>query len=234
VKIFAVELYHYREWTETLGYDREWKIQMAQSKLSFFVNRFSSRINAFPLMTRMDRFLLIADGVDNRGLEFLFSRLKDISDTPLRGCLSFGTSLLEAERRASLCVRGLEQGEISVNDYPDSEVVAVHADVDSFTEFTERSSTYTSFRKSMEVMIGLQRVAEEMGGLVQYLGGDNFMIFTSREGLKGLLESSPEGVKMGVGICENPRCAVARSTEALTRIRETRDTRWRIVEGQKS
>ncbi|WP_157042941.1 GTP cyclohydrolase IIa [Sulfuracidifex metallicus] len=37
MKVFAIRLHHYREWTETLGYDREWKIQKTQAKLSFLL-----------------------------------------------------------------------------------------------------------------------------------------------------------------------------------------------------
>ncbi len=136
----------------------------------------------------------------------------------------------EAEENASRCVNELSPQEIWLEDYPDSKVVAVHADVDSFTEFTESTSIYTSFKRSMDVMIELQRRVYSMGGLLQYLGGDNFMMFLGENQIKNLLSEIPEGLKMGIGICNNPRCAVARSTEALTRIRESRDSRWKLVD----
>ncbi|BBG24187.1 GTP cyclohydrolase III [Sulfuracidifex tepidarius] len=234
MKVFAVELHHYREWTETLGYDREWKIQLAQSKLSFFVNKFSLRIDAFPLMTRMDKFLIIADGIRNSHFKNLFSKLKEYSPVELRGCMGYGRNFLEAEQVASKCLNELRPGELEVLDHPDSKVVAIHADVDSFTELTERSSIYSSFRRSMEVMVELQRIAEGHGSLVQYLGGDNFMIFSSLDEFRGILEAPLNEVKFGVGICENPRCAVSKATEALTRIRETRDSKWKVIENVRS
>jgi GTP cyclohydrolase IIa len=230
VKVFAIRLHHYREWTETLGYDREWKIQKTQAKLSFFVNLLSSRIWAFPLVTRFDNLIIISDGVRNKALSFLFNRLKKYSPVPLKGCLSFGDTLREAEENASRCVNELSPQEIWLEDYPDSKVVAVHADVDSFTEFTESTSIYTSFKRSMDVMVELQRRVYSMGGLLQYLGGDNFMMFLGENQIKNLLSEIPEGLKLGIGICNNPRCAVARSTEALTRIRESRDSRWKLVD----
>lgn len=78
VQVTIIRLIGYREWTETLGSDREHVIQGIQAQLHReLVNGFS-KVNAWAHPLRYDYLFAITNGVNREGL---MSVIKDLAST---------------------------------------------------------------------------------------------------------------------------------------------------------
>ena len=63
-KVVKVILRGYREWTEEIGDDREWKIQMIQNELERTATKIAASVEAFYLPTRKDILIFIPNNTD--------------------------------------------------------------------------------------------------------------------------------------------------------------------------
>jgi len=217
----------YREWTESLGEDREWIIQETQNEIMRTVHEISSEYYAFPLQLRYDNFLII---VNNLTPEQISQMVKDINDQiPLRvnTCLGFGNTPLEAQQNASRCI---SIGHRDTDSYRDDHVIALHFDINHNTERLKKISIYESFIEIMDVYNSLIKFLYSIGGIAQYLGGDNFLGFISDNAIYKVTEKidSLEGLKVGIGISKKARNAIKLATSALDDIRKDRSEKWKI------
>jgi GTP cyclohydrolase IIa len=231
VKVLAVELYKYKEWTESLGYDREWIIQGIQHEVAMRANKVSAELGAFLLPLRYDFFALLVDGLRESELRFIFKEIGRVAPVPIRGCLGYGESFAEAQRHASLCLSDLLPGEMKDGNYKDEEVVSAHFDVDGFTSLTRVTSFYDAFLNVNRLYSSLSEKVYELGGISQYLGGDNIIAFFGRKNVKDVIDLVHyiDNVKVGIGVGRNARFSMMNATEALERIRLSRNAKWEMV-----
>lgn len=229
MKVFLLEFDGYREWTESLGYDREWKIQDIQHEIVKLANLIASDYGGFVLSSRYDYLTVIADGIKNESLMHLYKEIASISPTKVKYCLGYGKTPLEAQRDAYNCLKHDFSNRII--ELPDEEIVACHFDIDNFTKITFSTSAYDALTYFSDIYYSLSRYIYDIGGLTQYLGGDNFIAFINYENINKVLEISTktENIKVGIGIGKNARLAMAKATEALDTIRKTRDKKWLIL-----
>lgn len=217
----------YREWTEGLGEDREWIIQKTQNEIMRTIHEISSEYYAFPLQLRYDNFLIIVNSLTP---EQISQMVKDINDQiPLRvsTCLGSGNTPLEAQQNASRCIPN-DHGDNY--NYHDDHVTALHFDINHNTERLRKISIYESFIEIMDVYSLLIKFLYSIGGITQYLGGDNFLGFVSDNVIYKVTEKidSLEGLKVGIGISKNARNAIKLATSALDDIRKDRSEKWKI------
>lgn len=230
MKIFLVELKGYKEWTESLGYDREWKIQDFQHEITKLVNRVIANYGGFLLPLRYDYLTIVADGVSNEALLGLYRELLSISPTEVRSCLGYGKTPLEAQRNAYECLKNTHS--FKIEEFPDDKIVACHFDIDNFTNITFNTSAYDALLYLNNIYSNMNQYIYNIGGLSQYLGGDNLIAFINYENINKVLEITDkiDNIKVGIGIGKNARSAMAKATEALDAIRRIREKKWIILQ----
>lgn len=229
MKIFLLEFKGYKEWTESLGYDREWKIQDFQHEIVRIANLIATNYGGFVLPLRYDYLTIIADGVPNEGLLHVYKEIAALSPTKIEYCLGYGKTPLEAQRDAYECLKNDQPSKLK--DLPDDKIVACHFDLDNFANLTLNTSAYDALKVFNDIYYSLSQYIYNNGGLIQYLGGDNFIAFINYENLDKILKivDNIKNIKIGIGIGKNARIAISKATEALDIIRKRRDKKWLIL-----
>lgn len=212
--IAYIEFVGYREWTESLGNDREWIIQLTQAKNYQVIQNYVASFGGLALPLRFDyQLALLPENIDKE--EFtkgLVEALKHYAPT-LVNVLIFCGKIKEV-------VEGLNRPSTS-NTCVSEPIVVAHADLNYFTEMTKGLGVYRSYVEVMKLVhtyiTKLYRTA-----ITQYLGGDNLVVIADLENLNDVLNVliEADGVKVGVGVSKNPRKAFTLAAEALDRIRE--------------
>lgn len=225
-----LELVGYREWTESLGPDREWYIQLVQARLYQVIQSFVKDFNGMALPLRYDiQLLYLPSDIDVKDFVYQLKQyLKPYSPTPIRVTLCCDDPV-EALRRCKELQYSGDYYEEECRD--DNELVVAHADLNYFTLRTRDQGAYQSFI----VMLNLVgTIASELSdkAVVQYLGGDNLVAITSEEYLEDVLSSltSKDSIKVGVGVSKCPRRAFEAAAKALGILRsEGRIRQYHII-----
>ncbi|AAK40728.1 GTP cyclohydrolase IIa [Saccharolobus solfataricus] len=230
MKILAIKLLDYREWTERLGYDREWLIQKIQNKFMMKIHEIASQYNTFPLQLRFDNFLMIADGITTTQLAYMINDMQENLPVRIKSCLGYGKTPLEAQWNASICLNNQDDNEIK--EYTDEKIAALHFDINFNTETLKYTSVYDSFIEITNIYVNLSRFLYKIGGILQYLGGDNYLGFISTESVNKVIEefSDDNKIKVGIGIGKNARTAIRLATTSLEKIRNNREKTWHMEE----
>jgi GTP cyclohydrolase IIa len=219
VLIGVIRFEGYREWTESLGCDREWYIQLVQAKTYSVIQSFAADHDgqALPLRYDIQVILLPPDqDPDLVGLrDNLLNILRPYSPTPVRVAFFCGP-VPDALERVKL------DEELSGSKGCDPSPLAVaHADVNHFTKATYNNGPYLPY---VEILKLVSHYAERLKtkALIQYLGGDNIAALADPKDIQDVVDelTRVDGVKVGVGISKSPRKAFSLAAKALTTIRE--------------
>lgn len=224
MKVGELNLVGYREWTESLGHDRESKIQQFQHNFTATLTSLASEINSFVLTYRYDSYIFLLDGVPISSFNSLMAKVRDISPVPVNLCVGFGNTLLEAERNCSY-------ENILHGTYKDEKMVLAHFDLDGFSK---KSFMLDAYLEVYHVYTKLFEFSREIGGLAYYFGGDNIGIFTGIdqiENIKNVVEDFGN-IKVGIGIGSTPREAIKNAARALHTIRVYRDRKIEIADSK--
>jgi GTP cyclohydrolase IIa len=226
-----MEFIGYKEWTESLGYDREWKIQDIQSSIYKVVNDEISRVGGFALPVRYDGLIILADGIPSGSLLEIYTKVKEISPSKVSACIGYGKTPREAEINAHNCILNSLSGEPKFDTFYDDNVVACHFDYNNFTLLTRELSFYNAYMRIMRLYSKLSEIIYDIGGITQYLGGDNMIAFIDEDTLDKIIKivENMDEIKVGIGIGKNARSAMAGATRALDEIRSKREDKWKIV-----
>ncbi|MFN3268118.1 MAG: GTP cyclohydrolase IIa [Zestosphaera sp.] len=212
-----VEFVKYREWTESLGKDREWFIQLTQSKVYQVIQSFASSYGGIALPLRYDyQIMLLPHEISVREFnEGLRKVLLNYAPTPIN-------TLVTCRKIKDLLKMDLssENYQEDVNCLPESLVVA-HADLNDFTKKTRSLGIYRTYSEILNVIAHYVRELRDVA-IVQYLGGDNIVSICDEENMQKVLEvlGSINSIKVGVGVSKIPRKAFMLAAEALDTIRE--------------
>ncbi|MDT7860787.1 MAG: GTP cyclohydrolase IIa [Saccharolobus sp.] len=231
MKVLAINLLNYREWTEKLGQDREWLIQKTQNEFMMKIHKICAEYGTFPLQLRYDNFIMVVDGISTEQLTVMKKDIRKLLPFDIKTCLGFGKTPLEAQMNASLCLYNSKIREnLDQNGMNNEPVVALHFDLNYNTLSLKSTSIYDSFLEIMEIYLELARFLYKIGGIMQYLGGDNFLGFISINNIEDAVYKIEENkkLKLGIGIAYNARNAIKLATSALDEIRLNREKRWRI------
>ncbi|MET1128763.1 MAG: GTP cyclohydrolase IIa [Thermoproteota archaeon] len=219
--IGLIELLGYREWTESLGPDREWLIQKTQSKLYEVAVDSVSRYGGFVVDLTGDSMIAILNGMTREALEAVYRDVAAISPTlvSMRVCSS---------RTCWKAGRSVSPG-LHVEDFVQGPVAAIHIDMNNLTEARSRLGIMGAAVEVFRTLSNLYMVLLPRGIPVGYLGGDNLVVFSGYEDLDHviqLLRSSMklgEMYKAGVGVGYTAREALMYAAKALHELREDRD-----------
>ena len=224
VKIGVLKLEGYREWTESVGFDREWIIQTIQANMYKWLQERISRINGFVIPLRYDYMVLILEGVDNNDVLDVIENFSSLSPVPIR--LSIGCGKTPYEAQVVATKRLVENNcMICIEECKPTGIVAAHFDVNGFSSLVNKLSVYDTYIEVEKLCIDLSRRVQKLGGISQYLGGDNILAFVSVnviEDIKEIVNSIP-GLKVGIGASNSTRKALENAARALDIIRRNRD-----------
>lgn len=212
-----IEFVKYREWTESLGKDREWFIQLTQSKVYQVIQSFASSYGGIALPLRYDyQIMLLPYEINVREFnEGLKKVLLNYAPTPIN-------ALVTCRKIKDLLKMDLsnENYQEDVSCLPESLVVA-HADLNDFTKKTRSLGIYRTYSEILNVIAHYVKELRDVA-IVQYLGGDNIVSICDEENMQKVLEvlGSINSIKVGVGVSKIPRKAFMLAAEALDTIRE--------------
>jgi GTP cyclohydrolase IIa len=229
-RLALIELVGYREWTEELGEDREWAIQLTQASLYRAAQDAAKEHGGFVIPLRYDYMVLLASSLDEAAHRDVVGAVASESPVPVRAASYCALSPLEALQGAQGVLRTLEPGGLKVAECRHGEATAVaHVDVNNITGETARKGAYDAFIGVLRLHYALAEEAWRVGAIVQYLGGDNILVVlppekpleTTRR-ILGRIEDAlmpGDGLKAGVGLADLPREALRLAAKALHDIR---------------
>lgn len=222
MKVGIMSLKNYREWTESLGSDREWIIQAFQHDFSSKLTKLLAEIGSFVLTYRFDSYIFLLDGVEINQLAERFEKIKEWSPVPISICYGYGKTFLEAERNCNL-------SEDEIRKYDDEKVVVAHFDLDGFTR---KKLLFDAYLEVVELYNELTRKSMEIGAFTYYFGGDNIGIFLDANNIDKIkkLATLRKDLKVGIGIGKNARIALMNASLALHMLRINRNKKMEIVE----
>lgn len=214
-----VELVGYREWTESLGKDREWFIQLTQSKVYQVIQSFAASHGGMALPLRYDyEIILLPHKTNIREFnEGLKKALSNYAPTPVNTLVA--CSRIKDLLKMDLDEKNYRERE-NVSCSPESLVVA-HADLNDFTKKTKSLGIYRTYAEILNVIAHYVRELKDVA-VVQYLGGDNIVSICDEDDMQRVLEvlGGVDSIKVGVGVSKIPRKAFMLAAEALDTIRE--------------
>ncbi|AAY80186.1 GTP cyclohydrolase IIa [Sulfolobus acidocaldarius] len=219
MKTIILDLVGYKEWTESLGCDREWRIQAFQHYFASILYSKLADVNAFPIPIRYDSYIILVDGVKEKEVLHVIREVSEkYSPTKMQICKGYGETIYESIFN---CVDTLE-------DKPDDKIVVAHYDINGITRLDKR----TAMQEIEELKANVFSLSEKVGGIAYYFGGDNVGLFASKKDLDSMLTIANlnDNVKTGIGIAENPRKALMKATTALEYVRKNREIKWKILE----
>ncbi|MGC8543008.1 MAG: GTP cyclohydrolase IIa [Vulcanisaeta sp.] len=221
VQITIIRLIGYREWTESLGPDREHVIQRVQSKIhGELVDAFSRR-DAWAHPFRYDYLLAITNGIDRDELINVIKELGNFSPVPLSSGTYANENPRIAEREAFRLTLRAGPWKSLVGSVDGGPVAIAHIDLIDSTSSTEDTSSYQLYEHVWNVVNQVRLYLAPYGGLTLYLGGDNIVSIIpptiKEEDLRPL--TNLVNVRIGVGIASRGRTAMKLATEALDELR---------------
>jgi len=221
VQIGFLEFLGYREWTESLGHDREWYIQATQAKLYQINQLFTSQYEGLVLPLRYDmQLMILPPEIDReRYIKGLIEALKPYTPTEVSIELMCGPIPEVLERRNH------------VREKCGGKVAVFHADLNYFTKRTKEVGPYLTYLEILDVVHEYAMSLKE-AAIVQYLGGDNLAVIAEKEKLDSVINElvKRKGIKIGIGISHSPRKAFALAAKSLGVIRKEGRVRTYLIE----
>ncbi len=224
VRIAVIELIKYREWTETLGSDREWLIQKTQADIYRATQLKASELGGFVIPIRYDYMILLASGLTEKDHKKILKVVQRYSPVEVRMASACSETPLASEEAASNLLLQTSPGEVYFDDCPQKEVAVIgHIDADDITSLTRSIGAYKAYMKVFEVLTYLRSNLSKWGAIAEYLGGDNILAVLPPSDYHQALETIKDigdlKLKVGVGIAPNFRKALMLAAEALSDIR---------------
>ena len=241
VQITVIQIDNYGPWTNTLGDDREHKLQILQASLYSALQKSFAERDGLVFFNRFDEMLAVTNGISEGEHQDILEEISKKFPVTVSMGIGVGETPFEAQLKASklLQEKGSAQSENRCGviackktvDLAHSRVQVMHLDIDRITKvFTDRASAYETSLGVMSVYVDLMRMFKDHDALMFFLGGDNFMGLangiTTQE-LEPLLErillqtDNNIRLKCGIGIAKSGRKAAELATMNLDLIRQT-------------
>ena len=239
VQITIIRLEGYGPWTTTLGDDREHRLQILQARLYSDLQELFSEKKGLVFFNRFDEMFAVSNGISKEEHELILDRISRIySNVTISMNVGNGTTPYEAHKNARIAMDYGNRGSSRVNINTDSsnednsEIQIMHIDIDGST------SNVGSVLMPYDISVLITRLNLELserflahGALTFFLGGDNFMVVSSRVNrddvrrlLYEVMDSVGVRLKCGIGVAYTARDAAMLATHALDDIRNSRNT----------
>lgn len=228
VRVSVIEQVGYREWTESLGSDREWVIQELQAKVYAEGQKEASRHGGFILPVRYDYMLLLSSNLDRESHEMILEAIGSEAKVPVRMGSACGKTPRDSEKASWAMTKNASPGKVVYSGCDSREGTAVaHVDINDITGRTMEEGVIETYSLVVDLLDKLVKETSRAGGIVQYLGGDNILVVLPPAQCIEVIDSISrrEDLKAGVGIALKPREAMRLAALALTHIRSTRGTK---------
>ncbi|OYT40456.1 MAG: GTP cyclohydrolase [Desulfurococcales archaeon ex4484_58] len=226
-RITLIKLLKYREWTEELGSNREGIIQIKQSTIyGIFQEKFWEK-QCFVLPFRFDYYIVLSNGLSKEDLEVIVKETEQYTPYGIKAVSLTHKYPAIAQMLATKLLH--RNDKIIFLDGEEDENVIVHIDLNNITELTDQTSVYESYLEILMLYYYIAKYVFELGGIANYLGGDNLIAIIPYENLERLLNVIPSNVKVGVGVSYYPREALRLAAQALSTIRKKETTQNYLV-----
>lgn len=235
IKITLIQIDNYRNWTTTLGCDRESTIQIFQAGIYSDIQRMFSQYGGIVFSTRYDNMLAVTNGISNtkqREIQLEFNSHNPTSVSLGIGC---GETAYVAQKEASKNLLKLLNTNpttmaFAAPSYGDTEedlVQMAHFDVINSTGLiTKRLSAYEAHILIQHIYNLLVTQLKKHGALVFFNGGDNFVAPSNgmiKEDYCKILDvvyrETGLMLRVGVGIDNTAKGALALANENLENMR---------------
>jgi GTP cyclohydrolase IIa len=234
IQITVVQVDNYGPWTETLGPDRESRLQVLQARLYAFLQENFSSKGGIVFFNRFDEMVAVTNGITVSEHKDIASKVERRFPVTVSMGIGSGADALEAAQKASAAVQSLGSAQSplrrsSVSAFSTSEegrVEIAHLDIKNVTRLTDKEPVYVTSNLIITLQRELIEKFQAVRGLVFYLGGDNFMGVSAglpREfyrGLYGYLVPIVGGVRISVANATRARRAAELATQGLDRLRK--------------
>lgn len=227
IRLSIIEQIGYREWTESIGTDREWKIQETQARIYQETQKIATKYGGFVLPLRYDYMTIVSSNLTEDNEKDILEVVSSISPVAVRLSSDIGETPLESEFNAWSHIYNIEPGKIGHFGNGKEYVVVSHIDLNGLTPITQKIGTFRTYTKMLEILDRINYIALENGGLAQYLGGDNILVLLPHKGFDDIVLKmiSIDDLKAGIAVAGKAREAMKLAAEALHEIRVKRDQR---------
>jgi GTP cyclohydrolase IIa len=236
LQVTLIQLDNYGPWTETLGSDREHKLQVLQADLYSAIQGSFAERDGLVFFNRFDEMLAVSNGLTLEDHQKIRDRVQQEFPITLSMAIGVAETPYQAQLRASklLQEKGSAQSPTrksfivhqGILDLANSHVQIAHFDIDGITQtLTDCASAYDTSLHVMTLYAKLMWSFREREALLFYLGGDNFMSVAngvSIEQIDSLLDhyhSRNIRLKCGIGIARTARKAAELAAMKLDVIR---------------
>jgi GTP cyclohydrolase IIa len=226
-RLTLIKLVDYREWTESLGHDREWRIQLTQSKIYNLLQQLFSKKDGFVIPIRYDYFIALSNGIDRETHKKILLEAEAVSPRGVRLVSIVHRKPFSAQLVATRMLENTTEKLVFLDGKEDANTVA-HVDFNDISSLTMETSVFETHMKIQRIYGEITYMAARLGGITGYLGGDNMIAVIPSENLDAFLANIPSYLKVGVGVAYKPRKAFELAAEALTVIRRDRKRRFLI------
>ncbi|MBA3976920.1 MAG: GTP cyclohydrolase IIa [Nitrosopumilus sp.] len=199
-----IKLEGYGPWTLGLGSDREYHLQILQSKIYAELQELFSNNNGIVFSNRFDEFVAVTNKIDvdvHRKIYEQFSKNNEkigismtigIDETPLGSNKKAHFIKNKKEYLIDSNIYGANKNEFSElnaidtkttmnDDYGDCDDVKIlHMDINNSTAITSDLSSYEITNLIINLYSNISNIFLQEESLAFYLGGDNFMIIAKK------------------------------------------------------
>jgi len=237
IQLSILKIIGYGPWTLTLGSDREHELQILQANLYGELQKFFSEKNCLVFLNRADEFFVVSNGLNLNDHIEIQKKIKEKFDLRLSISIGFGHSPFEANLKAFEGKKNQvfldKEHDIFgfLNNDSKKNVIIMHFDVE---DLTSRRNTLSPFEISLAIFDLYSKMIKffnKTNSLTFFMGGDNFMVVTSKDDKKNArnfieLVKKDNGIILncGIGKGKTSREAACLATKSLDTIREIRDS----------
>ena len=237
IQLTIIKITGYGSWTQTLGSDREHKLQMLQSSLYKEIQNLFSEKNGLVFSNRFDELFAITNGLSLNDHVEIQKKLAESFDLKLSMTIGYGDSPFEANLKADKARKSkiILEKKHNIFGYVDGKadqlVQIMHMDVDDSTSISVKKSPYEISSLMFKLYSEMSEFFLTKNCLTFFMGGDNFMIGTSGNGkehsikfLDLMKEKHDIALNCGIGTAKTAREAAKLATKSLDTIRDLRDS----------
>lgn len=243
-----IKLEGYGPWTLGLGSDREYLLQILQSKMYAELQESFSNKNGLVFSNRFDEFIAVTNTIDIDDHRKIYERFSSnseeigismtvgIAETPLGSNKKAHYIKNKKEYLIESNIYGVRENkssEVKATDTKkgdNNDVKILHIDINDSTAITRDLSSYETTNMIVNLYSNISNIFLKEESLAFYLGGDNFMIIAEKsmtlEKVKEIVDlitaSTKISLNCGIGNGKTGRKAAEMATKSLDEIRKLR------------
>ena len=250
-QITVIKLEGYGAWTLTLGSDREYALQILQSKMYADLQECFSAKNGLVFSNRFDEFIAVTNEISLPDHKEIHDRVSKKNENIKRSItIGTGKTPLEADKaiheikrdaknmifpniygiRENFKIQEDQQTIELENQRGHNNLKILHIDVNGSASIAKNLSTYEITNLIMRLYLAISDSFLKEESLTFFLGGDNFMIVAKNdiqikriaEIVNFLINSTGIKLNCGIGNGINARKAAEEATKSLDSIRAYR------------